>query len=214
MRLSALNINSSGVGVPNNSANSVGAGRTSASFGNGLAANGGVCRTPGSGGCVCAPDNPKAPTLAALGPIRGGGSGPSTGVGPDTGGAITPAVCAPTPGCASVAGGTSPDGEPPGKPAKNSLAMRDTSPTIAAKSKAEPTFEPVTGSTEGAPPRKSLVLMIVADIDVFQHGNGVVREHRGRTIERNQVRGGTAIIDAHPANGQAGAHFTRHTGLK
>jgi hypothetical protein len=42
VRLSALNINSSGVGVPNNSAKSVGAGRTSASFGNGLAAKGGV----------------------------------------------------------------------------------------------------------------------------------------------------------------------------
>jgi len=163
---------------------------------------------------VAVPESPPAPTFAALGPTRGGGKGPSPGVGPDTGGAITPGVCAPTPGVASDAGGTSPDGDPPGKPVKNSLAMRDTSPTIAAKSKAEAPVEPVTGSTEGAPPRRSLVLMIVADIDVFEHCDGVVREHCGRAIQRNQVRGGAAIVDAHPANGQARAHFTRDTRLK
>jgi hypothetical protein len=41
VRESALNISSSGVGVPKSSAKSVGAGRMSASFGNGLAARGG-----------------------------------------------------------------------------------------------------------------------------------------------------------------------------
>ena len=234
VRESALSINSSGVGPPNNSAKSVGAGRTSASFGNGLAAKGGVWNTPGVGGCVAAPESPPPPTLAALGPTRGGGKGPSTGVGPDTGGAITPALCAPTPGVASDAGGTSPDGDPSGetdKPAKNSLAMRDTSPTIAAKSKAE---VPVGfDSTEGAPPRKSLVLIVitgidvvrlgraeslvlvvVTDIDVLQHRDGVVREHRSRAIQRNQVRRGAAIVDAHPAHGQAWAHLPRNTRLK
>jgi len=170
VRESALSISSSGVGVPNNSAKSVGAGRRSASLGTGLAAKGGVCRKPGTGGCVAAPEIPPAPTFTALGPTRGGGNGPNTDVGPDTGGAISPGVWAPTPGVTSDVGCTSPDEAPPGKLAKNSLAMRDTSPTIAAKSNAEPAFEPLTGSTSEIPSRKSVVLMRVATIDVLQDG--------------------------------------------
>jgi len=168
---------------------------------------------------VAAPERPPPPTDAALGPTRGGGKGPGTGVGPDTGGAIATGVSAPAPGVASDAGGTSPDGEPPGKadetgkPEKNSLAMRDTSPTIAAKSKAEPPAEPA-GSIEDAPPRGSLVLMVVVDIHVLQHGNRVVGQHGGRAIQRHQVRGGAAIVDAHPAHGQARAHFTGNARLK
>jgi len=167
---------------------------------------------------VAAPERPPPPTDAALGPTRGGGNGPGTGVGPETGGAITTGVCAPTPGVASEAGETSPGGEPPseagepGKPEKNSLAMRETSPTIDAKSKAE---APVgLGPIEGAPPRGSLVLMVVADIHVLQHGDRVVREHGGGAIQRHQVRCSAAIVDAHPTHGQARAHLTGDARLK
>ena len=128
---------------------------------------------------MAAPESPPPPTFAALGPTRGGGSGPGTGVGPDTGGTIATGASAPAPGVASDVGGTSPSGEPPGKPEKNSLAMRETSPTIAAKSKAEPPAEPALGSIEVTPPRGSLVLMVVADIHVLQHGDGVVGKHGG-----------------------------------
>lgn len=176
---------------------------------------------PGSGGCDAAPERPPPPTEAALGPTRGGGKGPGTGVAPVTGGTTATGARAPAPGVASDAGGTSPDGNPPGgtgepgKPEKNSLAMRETSPTIAAKSKAEAPVEPgAAGSIEVTPPRGSLVLMVVADIHVFQHCDGVVREHGGRAIQGYQVRCSTAIVDAHPTHGQARAHFTRNTRLK
>ncbi len=208
-------MSSSGVGVPNSSAKSVGAGRTSASFGNGLAAKGGVWKTPGTGGCVAAPERPPPPTDAALGPTRGGGKGPGTGVGPETGGAIATGVNAPTPGVASDAGGTSPGGDPPGEtdePEKNSLAMRETSPTMAAKSKADAPVE--LGSIGNAPPRGSLVLMVVADIYVLQHGNRIVSEYGRRAVQRHQVRGRAAIVDAHPTHGQARAHLARNARLE
>ena len=167
---------------------------------------------------MAAPDRPPPPTCAALGPTRGGGKGPNAGVGPDGGGTIACGVDAPTPGVASDAGGTSPGGSPPGEieatgePEKNSLARRETSPTIAAKSKAEGAAE--LASIADPPPRGSLVLMIVVDIHVLQHGDGIVSEHGGRAIQRHQVRGSTAIVDAHPTHGQAGAHFTGNTRLK
>ncbi len=102
-----LNISSRGVGVPSSSASNVGAGRTSASLGNGLAASGGECMKPGTGGWDAAPDSPPPPTEAALGPTRGGGNGPCTGTGPVTGGTITEGDIPPTPGVAKDVGGTS-----------------------------------------------------------------------------------------------------------
>ena len=47
-----------------------------------------------------------------------------------------------------------------------------------------------------------VVLMVISYFDVIQSGNGVVHQHRGRAIQRNQIRPNRIAIDAHEANRQ------------
>src|SRR5262249_51553768 len=51
--------------------------------------------------------------------------------------------------------------------------------------------------------RGSLVLMVLADVDVLEHGDGVLGQHGGGAVERDQVRGRAPLVDPHQAYGQA-----------
>ena len=55
---------------------------------------------------------------------------------------------------------------------------------------------------------RSLVLVVLIDIDALQHTNCVFRENSNRAIERNQVRSDRLMVDPHEANGQAGRNFS------
>src|SRR5665213_1668445 len=55
----------------------------------------------------------------------------------------------------------------------------------------------------------SLVLMVVSDLDVFEHTKRILGQHRCRTIKRNQIRGNRVTIDSHKTNGKPGSLFAR-----
>src|SRR5262245_54163373 len=61
---------------------------------------------------------------------------------------------------------------------------------------------------------RSLVLMVLADLDVLEHAERVVGQHRRRAVERNQVRRGAALVDAHETHREARAGFAGDAGLE
>src|ERR1700761_3375562 len=61
-------------------------------------------------------------------------------------------------------------------------------------------------SPRSGPPRSG-VLMVVVDLHVLEHAERVVRQHRDRAVEREEVVGRPALVDAHQPNRQAGAHL-------
>ena len=62
--------------------------------------------------------------------------------------------------------------------------------------------------------RGSGVLMVLGHIDVLEHAERVVREDRGRAVERDEVRRGAALVDAHEAHRQARARLAREPRLE
>src|ERR1017187_7352766 len=90
-----------------------------------------------------------------------------------------------------------------GSAAKNSLA----SLAMAAASSG------AAGARRSAAPR-SLVLMVMAHMHVFQHAECIVGEDRHRTVQRNQVRGNRLVVDSHETHRKAGRHFSHQPGLK
>src|SRR5271166_807318 len=106
-----------------------------------------------------------------------------------------------------------------GNAVKNSPAMRASSagsgrpggkPSVPGKTVAQ---LPVTGiAAEARVP--SLVLMVLSYVYVFEQGNGIVRKHGGRAVQRNQVRGESSLVDTHEANRQARTLLSGQSGLK
>src|SRR5271170_5658407 len=47
----------------------------------------------------------------------------------------------------------------------------------------------------------SLVVMIVADFDDLENSKRVLGQHRGREIQRYEIRSGRIVVDAHEAHG-------------
>src|ERR1035441_461629 len=60
----------------------------------------------------------------------------------------------------------------------------------------------------------SFVLMVVTHVDVIEHGDGIVSQHGTRTVQRYQVRGDGAVVDAHIANRESGALFAGKSRLE
>jgi hypothetical protein len=57
------------------------------------------------------------------------------------------------------------------------------------------------------------VVMIIAYLNVFQHTEGVVSQHRAREIERQQVRCDSERIQSHQAGGEARRYLSGNPGL-
>ena len=104
-----------------------------------------------------------------------------------------------------------------GKAVKNSFASRAStagSGTPAGKSLpvSHTPLQALSRTGPGAP--GSLGVMVVADLDVLEHSDRVLRQDRNRAVERNQVRGNRFDVDSHEANGEAGSLFTWKHRLK
>lgn len=102
----------------------------------------------------------------------------------------------------------------PGSAAKNSLAsfaIAAGSGTADIRPETLPRLGALSGLVEDvgeSVAMRSLVLVVLIDIDAFQHTDCVFRENGNRAIERNQVRGDRLMVDPHKANGQAGRDFS------
>ena len=58
-----------------------------------------------------------------------------------------------------------------------------------------------------------LVVVVVADFDVFQDAQGVVGQHGTGEVERQEVRGHAQAVEPHQAGGEAGHDLARDAGL-
>jgi len=97
-----------------------------------------------------------------------------------------------------------------GSAVKNSFAMRASVTGSSTPAGSVPEGRGVVaarGSVSGATKSRagSLVLMVVSDFDVLQRCNRIVRQNRSRTIERNQIRGKSAIVDSCKVHGKTRA---------
>src|SRR4051794_39691775 len=110
-----------------------------------------------------------------------------------------------TPGVTSelASGPGSCPAEGPGKAEKNWFARRSSSRAKRA------------GSAFGsASCETSLVLMVLADVDVLEHAHRVFRQDGEGAVQRHQVRRRAPVVDAHPADREAGAHLAGHARLE
>jgi hypothetical protein len=75
-----------------------------------------------------------------------------------------------------------------------------------SSSKVWPRRSSETSSSQAAGLGAALLVVIVAsNLDTLQYADGVLGEHGGREIGREQIGGDRVVPDSHEANGQAGA---------